>query len=257
MGRRTRSTLLLAAACGAAVALTACGPGGPGGAGGGSASGAPAAASPAPSPTGLADPGAQQMAARASAAMTSLRSVTVDMKGAPGGDVPGFPMRMDTRGDCAGTLDPGKGGAEPVEAGRTVHLGCDEAFWRSQGKDGAAAARCLHGRWARIRGTDSDCKDMASMCDLRDLRDLLGGFDEDTAGMGKGARTAVGGRAAVVLSGRDGRATETAYVATEGRPWVLQLVPTGGGDDGTVRFGGFDRPVAAQAPAAKDVTTLG
>ncbi|MCD0483355.1 hypothetical protein LO771_13325 [Streptacidiphilus sp. ASG 303] len=251
MGRRTRSTLLLAAACGAAVALTACGPGG---AGGGSASGAPAAASPAPSPTGLADLGAQQIAARASAAMKSLHSVTVDMKGAPGGDVPGFHMRMDTRGDCAGTLDLGKGGAELVKAGRTVYLRYDEAFWRSQGKDGAAAARYLHGRWVRIRSTDSDYKDMASMCDLRDL---LGGFDEDTAGMRKGARTTVGGRAAVVLSGKDGKATETAYVATEGRPWVLQLVSTGGGDDGTVRFSGFDRPVAARVPAAKDVTTLG
>ncbi|XUL99759.1 hypothetical protein ACQ86F_22235 [Streptomyces venezuelae ATCC 10712] len=42
-------------------------------------------------------------------------------------------------------------------------------------------------------------------------------------------------------------------MATQGTPYVLRIVTQGGDEPGTLTFSKYGKPVAAKAPAAKDV----
>ncbi|MFE0651300.1 hypothetical protein ACFVZH_22200 [Streptomyces sp. NPDC059534] len=199
-----------------------------------------------------------QIVDRAFTATRTAKSLTltVDLRSA---DEPtkGY-LSLDTRGNCAGTLSLGTAStAELVKADdKNVYLRFDEAFLREQVKGESpevqeATLKELRGRWTKQPLSDPDAKDITALCDLESL---LASFDGNASGIAKGEETTVGGRKALALTEPAGDGgSSTVYVATEGTPYVLRIVTTGGDEPGTITFSQYGKPVVAKAPAAKDV----
>ncbi|MER7949019.1 hypothetical protein ABTY59_16685 [Streptomyces sp. NPDC096079] len=242
--RRTALAAALSAAF--ALAATACGP-------------STDAAKPA-GPFG--DLTGSQIVDKAFAATRDAKSLTVDVDlRSPGEPTKGY-LSLDARGRCAGTLTvETTHTAELVKPDdKNVYLRFDEAFLRKQVEDESpevqeATLKELNGRWMKSSVSDPDAKDMLALCDLKTL---LGGFEPGASGIVKGAETTVDGRGALALSEPgDGGESSTVYVATEGTPYVLRIVTKGGEEPGTITFSKYGLPVAAKAPAAKDVVETG
>ncbi|HWU11633.1 MAG TPA: hypothetical protein VN520_35675 [Streptomyces sp.] len=79
----------------------------------------------------------------------------------------------------------------------------------------------------------------------------------------KGEPTEVGGRRAVPLKVTDpadkgeGKGTYTFYVATEGKPYLLEVVYKGTDFRSTTSFSAFDEPLDVRAPAEDEVLDAG
>jgi hypothetical protein len=244
----------LAVAC-AATALTvaACGTGGGSGSGSGSSGVSGSAATKKP---GLADEPASTIADKAVSAMKSASSLTMDFNGTIDGSPTKFRMTMSTKGDCAGTMTMGGGTIRLMRVGALVYMKFDDAMWKSQGgKDSEAAKKLIGDRWMKTKATGPDAKDFAQFCDLDQV---FGGFEGDTASK-KGKPTTFDGTPVIPLidksAKKDGE-RDTAYVALEGKPYILRLVAKGGKEPGSATFSDFDKPVNAKTPAAKDTIDL-
>ncbi|MGW4200852.1 hypothetical protein [Streptomyces sp. NPDC004726] len=188
---------------------------------------------------------------------TSL-TVETDIKLAEG------PLRgriaMSTRGDCVGTMSPGSSGSfEILRIGKTAYMRPDEAFLRDQVKgepkaDRDAAVALMKGRWMKANPSDPDAKGMLELCDLNVvLREVV--VDRKTA-IRRAGETTVGGRKALKLVETDGTSTESLYVATEGKPYILKIEAQDDQEPGTVTFSAFDEPVQAKEPAPSEILDL-
>ncbi|MFD9613680.1 hypothetical protein ACWEPZ_32915 [Streptomyces sp. NPDC004288] len=199
-----------------------------------------------------------QIVDKAFAATKGAKSLTVDIDLSASADPVKGHLALDDRGTCAGTLTMGAvDTAELVKADdKNVYLRFDEAFLRKQVKDEdpetqEATLDALRGRWMKSPLTDPDNKDMLALCDLKEL---LSGFETGASGIVKGAETTIGGQRALALTEPgEGGEKSTVYVATQGTPYVLRIVTKGGDEPGTLTFSKYGKPVAAKAPAAKDV----
>ncbi|MEV8590546.1 hypothetical protein AB0424_26785 [Streptomyces sp. NPDC051180] len=253
-GRHAAAALLCAAV---AAGAAACGP---------SPDDAKAAGSPA-EPTGSARAKASgpfgeltgsQIVDKAFAATRAAKSLTLDIDLRSADEPTKGYLSLDSRGKCVGTLSLGTAStAELLKADdRDVYLRFDEAFLREQVKEESpeqqeATLDQFRGRWTKMPLSDPDAEDMTALCDLESL---LSSFDGGASGIVKGGETTVGGRKALALTEpAGGGETSTVYVATEGTPYVLRIVTSGGDEPGTITFSRFGRPVVAKAPAAKDV----
>jgi len=247
MSQHLRRNALTAVCAALAVGLAGCASTG---ATGTSATGTKAKATPKP---GLADLPAQKISDRAFAAMRSTTSMTMSLDGILDGDPGTFRMAFDTKGDCVGEMTVDGGNVKLIKHGKSVYMKYDDAFWKSQGADGKAAAEMIDGRWLKGSISDPDYKDMVSTCDLDDF---LSEFESGATDAKKGPVSTVGGRTVVALIEKDSKETNTAYVATQGTPYILKIVTKGGKEPGTISFSDFNQPVHAKSPAAKDVTDL-
>lgn len=233
-----RAVLALAATA-AAVGLAACG--------------TLSADSTEPGKKTTADLTGPQIANKALKATKSASSLTMDLDGKVDGDDMTFRMSLDKKGDCTGRFRTPDGGIQLLKAGDTAYLKFDDAYWKSQGKDGAAAKSLIGGRWMKTKATGADAKDLVSSCSLAEV---LAGFEGDDTAAKKGAVTTVDGTPAITLTESEGAEHYTIYVATKGKPYILKLVTKGGKEPGTVTLSGYNEPVAAKAPAAKDTVDL-
>ncbi|MGQ4420400.1 hypothetical protein ACN6LA_000374, partial [Streptomyces sp. SAS_269] len=76
----------------------------------------------------------------------------------------------------------------------------------------------------------------------------------------RGKTTTVGGTPAIVLHEKDGKDRYTLYVATEGKPYLLQVDSASGAKEPVhLSFSDYDKPVPARKPAGKviDLDALG
>ncbi|MEU7244867.1 hypothetical protein ACI2L4_30715 [Streptomyces sparsogenes] len=258
-----RSTTTLAALCAVtALALTACGTDGKDGDAGKSGQKVSASSKGSPSATssgsGLEKLSGPEIADKAMKAMKSAKSLTTDLKGTVDGGPMTYHLSSDSEGECAGRLTMGSdGGVELIKTGDMVYMKFDRAFWKSQGgKDGAAAADMIGDRWTKSKATGADAKDFATFCDSDTM---LAGFQDGPSAARKGKTTTVDGKPAITLTETEGKETYTAYIATEGKPYLLKLVTKGGKEPGTVKFSDFDKPVDAKAPTGDvvDLDSLG
>ncbi|MEU8620186.1 hypothetical protein [Streptomyces sp. NPDC048623] len=199
-----------------------------------------------------------QIVDKAIAATKTAKSLSMDLDlKTSDGPLKGF-VSTDVQGQCAGTLTIGTTGtAELIRpADKAVYLRFDEAFLKEQSKGEsadvqAAVLKEMKGRWVKTDAKDPDAKDMLDLCDLKAL---LADFEQDTAGTVQGEETTVGGAKALTLTQTyQGGEKDTFYVATEGKPYLLKIVTTGGDEPGTIVLSGYDKPVTAKAPAKKDV----
>jgi hypothetical protein len=194
-----------------------------------------------------------QIATRAIKATKSADSLTMDLKGIVDGDEMTFRMALDKKGECSGSIKTADGAIQLLKTGDTAYLKFDDAYWKSQGKDGEAAKDLIGHRWMKTKATGADAKDLTGACDLAQV---LGDFDGSDTIARKGALTTVNGTPAITLTERDGAEHYTLYVATQGKPYLLKLVTKGGKEPGTVVLSGFDKPVGVKVPAAKDTIDL-
>ncbi|MET9483268.1 hypothetical protein [Streptomyces sp. NPDC006638] len=250
----------LAALCAAAVlTLPACGTGtggdnGPAKKATKSTKTAKATKKPAP----FADQSGPEVLDRAFAATRAATSLTLkaDMPD-PEGRV-AVDVALDKKGDCAGTMSMnGQGTVTLTKTGQTVYMKYDEELLRSQGKgqpkaEVDAAVDMLADRWIKADAKEPDAKDLVGFCDLDEL---LSAFEGGDSVARKGPASTVDGQPALTLTETDGSSDYTVHVAAAGKPYLLKIVWTGK-EEGTMAFSEFDRPVAAQVPADKDVVDL-
>ncbi|WP_371661967.1 hypothetical protein [Streptomyces sp. NBC_00280] len=175
-------------------------------------------------------------------------------------------MALDKRGDCAGTMSMNREGkAELVKSGTTLYMRYDEKFLRAQSEGSSkeeadAVVAMLAGKWTKMSATGSDAKDLADFCDLDSV---LADFKEADSGPGfgvtRGGTTTVGGVPAVVVTEKDGKDKYTMYVASKGKPYLLQVDSKSAKDPGTIVFSDYDKPVAARKPSGEilDLDALG
>ncbi|MGC0331489.1 hypothetical protein RKD23_004479 [Streptomyces sp. SAI-170] len=195
-------------------------------------------------------------------ATMGARSVRV--KGDIQDDTSGGPLRidiaLDTKGDCVGTLSADGGKTDVIRVGDAVYMRYDEAFLRAQmegepQEDSDAAVDMLAGKWTTA-GKDAEAAEIADLCDLDTL---LGDDTEGASAATRGRTTTVDGTPALALKEKDGKDTYTAYVATQGKPYVLRLDSDAAGDSGSLVLSDYDKPVAAKKPAGEilDLDDLG
>ncbi|WP_149179896.1 hypothetical protein [Streptomyces sp. TRM49041] len=167
-------------------------------------------------------------------------------------------MAVDTEGRCSGTLSIGTGTMEMIKTGGVAYLRFDEAFLREENKDGSPEEteqilKELKGRWMKTDASDPETEDSLELCELGSL---LADLETGVNLAGKGEETTVNGKKALKLIESDGEETTTTYVATEGEPYLLKIVVKGGDEPGTITFTDYNKPVTAEAPAAKDILDL-
>lgn len=210
-----------------------------------------------PTPPALARLPAPEIVRRAARAMTAVRSLTAHAKGSSDGKPLAFDVAIDTRNECTGHISQDGTSARIISTGTHVYLQGDDAFLRQMG--GTSMVQLLHGKWMKAATTGSTGKELAGICDLKNL---LSGFQEKPHDPRKGALTTVDGKRAIPVTDKDPKdgSTSTAYIAADGTPYVLEVVTVGGTGPGTVAFSGFDAPVhVGTLPADRivDIDKLG
>lgn len=199
------------------------------------------------------DPG--EILNKAKGAITAVK--TVRLKG--GGTSSGQTFEVDMRYGEDGAYGTVSNSGQTIElrrVGQTVYLKADAKFWSSTA--GADAAKLLGGKFLKAPLTDPRVQQLATFTDKDGfVAQVLQADGEVTKGEAKEIR----GTPAIGLKSGSGTNTGTLYIATEGEPLPLQLVPdSGGGEAGSLDFLEYDEPVKVETPAAAetvDVTKLG
>jgi hypothetical protein len=239
----------------ALVALLAgCGDGAGSDAGGssGPASGPPSATTPADN--GVADLSANGILSKAKDALGQASSVHIKGGGFSEGQQFALDMRYGSAG-ATGSLTANGQTIELLRVGPTVYLKGTEVFWRSIG--GASAAELLKGRYLEVPANTPNFSEIAGFTDLRkNAQELL----TPDGTISKGERKTINGVKAIALNSSKGG---TLYIALQGNPYPLQVVPSDSSksdETGSLEFLDYGVPVAVTPPHADqvvDVSKLG
>jgi hypothetical protein len=148
-----------------------------------------------------------------------------------------------------GTVTAGEANFELIEAAGTVYLRGDAAFYAKVG--GAEAARRLQGKWLKAPASDPT---LAPLLRLTDLHSLISVSLAGHTGLSSAGTSVLGGVHVVAV--RDAGKGETVYVATNGRPYPVEISKTGLGG-GTITLDRWNAPVLLVTPAhAIDISAL-
>ncbi|WP_445527225.1 hypothetical protein [Streptomyces cyslabdanicus] len=202
-----------------------------------------------------------ERAMKATTGAPSLR-MTGDVHDDDTGGTIRIDMALNKKGECAGTMSMGgTGKAELIKTGDTLYMRYDEEFLRAQSEGDSkeetdAVVSFMAGKWTKTAAKGKDAEDIAGFCDLDTV---LAGTDEGSTDAKRGATTKVGGVPAIVLHEKDGKDNYTAYVATEGKPYLLKVTSDSKKDPVAITFTDFGKPVPADAPRGKviDLDKLG
>ena len=200
----------------------------------------------------------EQILARAKTAIRSADSVRLTGGGSSGSDTFEVDMRYGAGGKAYGTVGSSGQTIELRRVGQTVYLKADAAFWQATG--GAQAAKLLGGKFLKAPLTDARVKQLA---DFTDKDTFVGEVLDPDGDLTKGEVKQIDGKSAIGVVNKTTATNEggTLYVATEGEPYPLQLVPDAGSkDDGELTFSEYGEPVEVEIPSAAetvDVTKLG
>lgn len=138
---------------------------------------------------------------------------------------------------------------ELIEVGGDIYIKGGAAFYEHMGS--AAAARLLQGKWLKAPAGSGSFATFGSLTDMRKLLDTM---LSSHGALSKGATTTIASQRAI-------RITETTnggtlYVATNGKPYPLELTKAGSESD-KISFENWGASVALAAPAnAIDITQL-
>ncbi|MEU8436665.1 hypothetical protein AB0F18_27910 [Streptomyces sp. NPDC029216] len=267
MRSRTKSTAAALAATALLGGLTACGPSGgaraaqsaspaasPG-------SSAPASASPAAQGGGrLADRSGQEVLTEAYEATRKAESAhvtaTVEQEGKP----MRIDLSLDKKGNCNGAIRmDGMGKLDVIKSSEFVHFRGDAAYWRGAAKMKHAPQKqtdqmvaMLADRWVRVPASDPRAAPMTGSCDLTKL---TGDFGTPSPLARKGDTATVAGTPALAVTSPSKRGTQTDYVATQGKPYILKSTVSGD-TTGEALFSAFDVPVDTTSPKDPDVLDI-
>lgn len=208
-----------------AIAVAACGGGGP--SGNGVASKSPAA-----------------ILAAATSAFGSAKSLHISGFVDDNGTKVTLDLDLVGGRGGSGTMALGNLGFKIVEIGTTLYVNGDSAFWTHYG--GATAAGLFAGKWLEIPSSNSAVAAFASLTNLADFRGLLStALSSSAGGFTKGSTTTVDGQQVVSVSEKNSKAA-TLYVATTGRPYPVEIVQTG---KGRLVFDHYGESVSLTKPA--------
>jgi hypothetical protein len=243
------ATVLLVAGCGGTTegSGTAASP-----SAGSTASGGSSTASPSGSATGngVADLPADQILARAKAALKSADSVRIKGTGRESAQTFSLDLRY-SGANTAGTLGVGGQTIELRKLGKVVYLKGSREFWRSSG--GEAAAQLLAGKWLKTPANDKRFGDLSELTDLSKAADGL--LDPDGT-LTKGETKTVNGVQAIGLTS-SGKDPGTLYVATTGEPYPLQIASSASSSSqGSLDFLDYGKPVTVSTPPAEQVVDV-
>ncbi|WP_431676903.1 hypothetical protein [Kitasatospora sp. KL5] len=224
---------------------------------------APAApASPSASPVQTLDTeklSGDEIMKQAHTAMSALTALKLDGTITTDGQKITMHLAADKAGNCKGTVAVGgEGQVEILHNGTGTWIKPDAAFWKKIGsekanpKAGAAAAELFKGRYLTGGQDDTEIKEIASMCDL--IKGITQGGDDPDTKVTKGSAGTTNGVKTFSLVGTDpDGARTTAYIATEGKPYLVRMEQTTGSEPGQMDFSEFDKPITVQAPPADEV----
>ena len=143
----------------------------------GSTAATSAAPSASPSPTGpdLSTMTGDQIFQQAVTALKGASSLQTVINGTTSGVPIQAHVSVDAKGDCTGSVNMGPGGSTDVlSTPQQTYLRPDATmlttFWKGRG---AAAAKLLNGRWMSGGQNDTDLKDIADSCSLKQYTDQL------------------------------------------------------------------------------------
>jgi hypothetical protein len=111
--------------------------------------------------------------------------------------------------------------------------------WQKAGAP-ASAAKLLDGKWLRTPASGQ----FASIAQLTDIHQLFGQLLRPHGKLKTGSESTVAGRKVVAVNSGEG----TLYVATEGKPYPVELVKPGS-EGGKLTFDGFNEAINVSAPA--------
>lgn len=163
---------------------------------------------------------------------------------------------VDGSGACTGRLTAKDARADIVQAGKAIYLKGNAAYWKSAAKaqpgaDAGKTARAFQGHWVKVPAQDSSVQ---SICNKQAF---MAGMDQDKSerkNMTRRGTVKVGGQDAAVLRNKTGNGeTNTLYVATHGKPYILKAVQSGGSTPSSVVFSDYDKQVKATPPPAGEV----
>ncbi|MBK5993951.1 hypothetical protein ACFV2I_08580 [Streptomyces microflavus] len=213
----------------------------------------------------IASLGAEEIADRSRDALLGVSSLHLSARGSldGSGDPMSVDLTLDREGNCAGGVDMGEDGSvEIVKRAGDVWLKPDKAFWETHVPVGGSTFDAiLDGRYMKAKADDPRLLTVTEVCDLDTFRELIKD-NADAADRGtltKGRETEVNGEPVIPVTRAQGDERLTVYVATDGEPYPVRIAVRGPGEEGTVNFSGFDRPVPARTPSADetvDVTAL-
>jgi hypothetical protein len=201
-------------------------------------------------PNGVETLSADQILARAKAAAKSASSVHLS------GTESGTTVDLSVgRNIATGTVTEGGLTVALLAVGGTTYVRASAAFWDST--SGAASASALAGKWVVAGSATGGASALVSFTDIGRV------VDQVLAPTGPLTRTQVstldGRRVIGVTSSQDG---DTLYVALDGPPYPVRIVPAGGASAGSgsaagpPTFSAWNAPVVVHSPPPDQVVNL-
>lgn len=212
-------------------------------------SGSAASTSPKLTSNGVANLSANEILAKAQAALPKARTVHVSGGGTDDGEDFQLDVRIKGTEGGRGTLNFNKQKVEIIRIGQTGYLKADQAFWTTR-LGNAQVGKLLNGKYLKGPATDDNLKSLMNFTDMTSLAKEM--LDPDGT-ITKGERKTIRGIEAIGLV--DGSADGgILYVATQGEPYPLQLAAGAkSGSSGALDFLDYGEPVELTAPPEAQV----
>ncbi len=205
--------------------------------------------------SGFADESVDEIIKQTSADMKALDSLRLKGDIASDGQEVSVDMRMTTDGDCTGTFGLMGGTAELLSVDGQTWFKPDEAFWRASSPDQADMIMGVVGdKWVVMPAEESE---VSEFCDLDSLLDEFAKESDDDKDVSKGETGEVDGEETIIINGESDEGDPMkAWIATEGKHYILKLEVTDGEEPGTITFSEFNEDVDVEAPAEDEVIDL-
>ena len=162
-------------------------------------------------------------------------------------------MDVSTAGDCQGTMTIKGGVAQILSVDGLAYLKGDEAFWTANaGSQAPMVISMLGDKWMAAGSSDDQ---LAELCDLDKF---LEGLDQDKGtDDAKGDIATVEGVKALEITAKQDGGTSHAWVAVDGKHYIVKMEMEGGTEPGSVTFSDFNKELDLTAPSSDEVVDLG
>lgn len=200
---------------------------------------------------------ADQIAAKAVKATKGADSMRIKGDMRQNGKPVSVDIAVDQEKNCEGTIGTEGSKAEVRHTNATLYMRGNEEYWKTALKGRSGSDKVLSkvvDKWVKMPADD------ASTSGLCDKQGLVASMDENKSerkGMKKGDTTSVDGKDAIALTKKgSGGETNTMYVATEGKPYILRVTTKGGDTPNDATFGDYGKPVSPKAPDKGETVDL-
>ncbi|MEU5686134.1 hypothetical protein DEJ48_08860 [Streptomyces venezuelae] len=200
---------------------------------------------------------ADQIASKAVAATKGADSMRIKGDMRQDGKPVSLDIAVDQEKNCEGTIGTGGAKAEVRHTNGTLYMRGNEQYWKASLKNKPGSEKVISkvaDKWVKMPADDAST---AGMCDKQGLVASMDENKSERKGMKKGETTSVDGKDAIALTKKgSGGETNTMYVATEGKPYILRVSTKGGDAPNDATFGDYDKPVKPETPAKGETVDL-